>query len=230
MPKPFEDNSSENFMDALNAIRREKDVSLWVFNMSAKRKGRTKNSNVSFTVTHNNQTTLVTVPLTWVPINLGLQASKSALFESTNFLKSVTLKYLKPITTEKAREFFRRNQDAEEEYDRIMAKMSNVDMAEEDFDAEEAINIDSMDVKPAEGDFDPASKDVQAPIIDIIERFNSKDREISITESEAFSALKNYEDSLTKADIEYISSKSKSEKLQQFANKAKSRSSRRERA
>ncbi len=206
---PATSKSMRSF-DIMDTIRKEDSINVFVFNMTSKmEKSRAKNSNVMFTVQIGQQTTLINIPQTWVPINIGLQAPKDVLFSNSNFLKAVTQGMIKPITNDEARKFFLENDGAMEEFDSAMSR--------QDLNAQSIEEMQEMAQMPEQENELPSG--VSPTIVNLIERYN--DAEDAISESEAYSMVRTLESSLTKADIDYVVSNIKSERITAFVNKIK---------
>jgi hypothetical protein len=200
--------ATSNGFQILDAIKKEDSINVFVFNITTEKKGRNSNSKVIFTVPNGNEDSIVTIPMTWIPINVGLQAPKAALFESKNFLRAVSSNLLRPISTTEAIAFFRDNPDASEEYDRIVGSLSNNDMPGED-------GVPALPPMQVEEEL-PSG--VSPTVINIVARFNSTDNP-DITESETYSLIRNLEKTLSKEDLNHILANIKSERIQQFANR-----------
>lgn len=119
-------------MDAMNSmwnldkVRAEESPNLWVMNITSKlAEGSVhKDSTVHLIVPVGNDKLTVKIPSTWIPINIGLQVPKKAIVESSDFLRGINLRFLHPITSKEAKEFFDSNPDARIEYDNVISRMS----------------------------------------------------------------------------------------------------------
>jgi hypothetical protein len=199
----------------MDKIRKEDSLNVFVFNGTAL--GQTRNgkkqqpSELMFTVQNGGgQSSIVRVPKTWVPINIGLQVSKSNLFEDSNFLMAVSKGMLKPITNAEAMEFFQNNEEASGEFDQAMSSLNR------GFDALEEIGMANFDdVADIAGDVPDG---VSPAVANIVARFNEKE-DNDLTEEQAYSLIRNINTELTKIDIDFMINNINSGRIQGYLNK-----------
>ena len=109
-------------MNSVDQIRSEPGINLWVFNntLSFEKGHRLKDSVVLLSIRTGNsdKETLIKIPASWAPINIGYYANKKAILESSDFLRAVNQGLLAPVTSKSANEFISTHKDAEAEMER----------------------------------------------------------------------------------------------------------------
>jgi hypothetical protein len=202
----------------LESVRSEPGTNLWVFNSTPSLKGerqKQKNSVIHLLVTMGNEKTLVRIPTTWVPVNIGLQAPKKALFESPDFLKAINNGYIKPITNKEAMEFYKDNEEAAAEYDMANSKMSRTapdrDTAEDKEVAKPSGFVQDLNAGEIE------ETDLNPKIIQAVAKIKSGE----IKEVEFSSILRNSQHDLTDEDMEYVMANVSEPNIHKLINKIK---------
>ena len=199
---------------SLDKIRSDPSPNLWVFNNTPKLNNRFKNSVVHMVVSTGGSGTdkvVVRVPPTWVPINIGMQAPKRAIFDSPEFLRSVNNNFIRLISNEDAKQFFSADPDAQAEFDSQMNKLNNT--APDRTNTPDPVkNLENMDL--TDGQIEDA--DINPKVIVAVGRVNDN----SLTTAEFTSMLRSQEGDLTRKDYDYILAQVKDQKVHAFVNKA----------
>lgn len=109
---------------------------------------------------NNNQTAVVKIPITWIPVSLTDQAPRSSIVNSPNFLRAVNEQQLQIVSKEYAQEVLSTERASTEirklrEYaDRVQAAIRRPD---DDFKLTLEGDEDTVDVSKSKSFFDEAS-------------------------------------------------------------------------
>lgn len=188
----------------MKGLAKTDDSSLYVLNVSdlpnKKNIAQRQKGQIIFVVTNDNGTTdVVTVPYTWVPFDLSMQADKESILKCQTFKKLVASGSIKIMDTTEAEDYLDNEPGALDEFTKANQSLSGLvvdrTVEEKAMDAEPTVVINPM----------------------VMEVITAADDEYS--EIDKLSALRSAESSLNVDDCEYILKNSDSEKIQQFATK-----------
>jgi hypothetical protein len=208
-------------MFSLEPIRSEPGTNLWVFNNTPNLKGvrqQQKNSIIHLVIKVGDERTLVKIPTTWIPLNIGLQAPKKAIFESPDFLRAINNGYIRPITNKEAQTFYQENDEASAEYDLVNAKMNKTGMKDDDDDGmDEGAKTKPRDFQQSISDGEIEETALNPKIIQAVGKFTAGE----IKDSEFNSIVRNIQAELTDEDLEYVISNVKEPGIHRLINKVR---------
>lgn len=169
---------------------RNNETSLWVLN-NTNPKG-----NVNVTVPDGmGQNTVLTIPVTFIPIDLTTMSTKQAILSSPNFRKVITSKMLSIISDEKAQELLSSDK-AQAEMDRIYNYLTT------EVPIELSENAQAVQVELAEG--------VSGFAMNLA---NTSD----LDEEQVLTTLLGNESAMTEKDLDYIARTSVYPKVKTYA-------------
>lgn len=196
----------------VNELLKSENPLVWVLNTShTSREG--KRGNVLITVFWDNQSHNISVPNTWIPINLAEQAPAEYLLRSKTFIDQLRNGILTLISDNEAKEIFN-DPEAERESERIYSLQqqprlySKLSYREENNDESEVI----QSKESIEQSKNNKARLVNPKILEILNRDGVKPSEIS-------AVLRTNSYLFNKQDFEYVIQNVEDEKIRQWATK-----------
>lgn len=199
----------------LRALELSKDTRLYVLNKCRPR------GEILMSVTRpNGREQTVTVPATWIPVDLTLQSRFQEILDSPDFRRAVARGFVVPVDADEAEKFCAENQLAITELDRILNRA--------DGSSTFAQNVGSGSGKPVVSERmeeirsqvgstavkDESGQGVSGSVMQTVARSNS-DNEGSISDREALSMLMGM--SLNNAELDYIVKNSQQSTIKDWA-------------
>lgn len=163
------------------------DTAVWVMNSSSPK------GIIHINVREaNGSSNVVTIPVTWIPVDMTTQATKAALVASPDFRRLVSMNMLALIDPESAMEFMtdkEAQEEAEKVYNRQNSDVSNIETSKQ-ASVVESTQLNSMSINVCEGDFE---------------------------EDTALSMVRSNASDLNRIDFEYIAKNSQHARVKSFA-------------
>lgn len=164
---------------------------------------RRKPGILNIGIVHDNgQVTSVTIPETWIPIDVTEQCQKEELLKSSVFRSQINNGVLKLISEEEAQEIFDNDPDAIEELERLQFERTREPTVVELDEEEEEVTL-RTDEKDLHG---------INPII-----FEALERE-DISDADMINTIKTNRFNINQKDIQYIIAHTNSEKVKRVAS------------
>jgi hypothetical protein len=117
----------------------EKSTSFFILNNSDKPDRNNQSTReqgpILLTVTHEGKSMLVRIPVSWVPVDVALQAPKKAIASSAEFQRALASGSIIVLSHDEGRNIINADQDSRDEYARVMAIAQGVNGAGEGYQA-----------------------------------------------------------------------------------------------
>lgn len=198
----------------LRALEMSNDTRLYVVNRCSPR------GEILMSVTRpNGREQTVTVPATWIPIDLTLQSRRQELLDSPDFRRAVARGYVVPVDADEAEEFCANNSMAVTELSRILNRAGGSSTFAQNVESSGQSVTDKRmeEIRGQVGSVsakDETGKGVSGPVMQTVARSNHEG-EGSINDREALSILMGMQ--LTAHEYTYIVKNSQQASIKEWA-------------
>jgi hypothetical protein len=184
----------------LTDLSKEDALELYVLNNSANARHKSPGVVIVNVPLSGNDTRIIRVPNTWVPVNIGLQLPKNKILESADFLQALNDRTLLGVLVKDAEAIFDEDPEAKEEWHRVAQNLMGGGSIEEQMGMVSGESEDAID------------PDLNSAMVEAVNRDD-------IDEGELYSIIRNQAESglLKTKDFKYIIDTSKHEKVKSFA-------------
>lgn len=197
----------------LRDVEESKDTRLFVINNTQPR------GEMLLTVTGNKgRSVIITIPSTWIPVDLSLQSRKSDILDSADFRRAVNRKFLILLDSVQAEDFVDNDATASAENNRILNHAGgNSLLAQNQIEApkarvDEIRQLAGTHAVPQAGEANAAA--ISGGVLQVVARCNSSGDE-ALDEREGLGILMGM--NLTQAELQYIANNSQKSQLKEFA-------------
>lgn len=201
---------------SLREVEGGKDTRLFVINNTQPR------GELIITVNSANRSQVVTIPATWVPVDLSLQSRSSEIIGSPDFRRAVARNFIILLDGDAAEDYINENNLAQTEIDRVLNRAGGQNFLAQNQNMSSNVGAGSRmkEILEANGSHavpeagQKTQDTVSGAVLQVVTRCNS-DGEERLDEREGLGMLMGM--NLSKADLKYIANNSQQSQLKEFA-------------